>query len=253
MANPLARLKTSNDVEDTKDSLGGGGGGALDSAVYPILVKAAFFGYSKGGAMSLTIEGSSGNKNIKNTMWITSGDAKGNKNYYEKDGVKHYLPGFNMANAIVYLATGKEISDTEIEEKTWNIYDFEEQKEVPTAVDMLVELVGETIAVGLLKRIEDKTTLVEGKGYLPNGDVREINEITAVFRADDGLTMVEAKASDNSDEEVEPIFLQKWKDKWEGEVDDRAKREDKTGGAGKASGGSKKAAGEKKKPSKSLF
>ena len=241
MGNPLAGLKKSNDVNEAKDQLGGGG--VLESKVYPVTILAAFIGYSKNKAMSLTIHAKTVDGfEIRNSQWMTSGEAKGCLNYYEKNGEKHYLPGFNIANAICELTVGKEISEMETEEKVVKLYDFDLKKEMDTAVPMLVELVGQQVALGILKQVVDKN-VDDGTGkYVPSGETREQNEVSAVFDVENGLTLLETRAK-----EEEPIFLEKWNKKWEGKVDMRAK--------GAAEGGVSKGklGGEKKKASSSLF
>jgi hypothetical protein len=54
------------------------------------------------GAMALNIRAKTEDgKEIRQQLRMTSGTAKGCKNYYEdKNGEKKYLPGFLMANAL---------------------------------------------------------------------------------------------------------------------------------------------------------
>ena len=51
---------------------------------------------------------------------------------------------------------GKEINTLETETKVVNVYSFEAKAEVPTKVDMLTELLGQEIVVGIIKETVDK-------------------------------------------------------------------------------------------------
>ena len=117
----LASLATDSSIQNETDSVGSS---VLDSNIYPSTVETAYINKSDGGALGLVCTFKSGNKTIKQTFWMTSGTAKGCKNYYEdKNGEKKYLPGFIQANALALLTVGQEISalDTETKViKAWN-------------------------------------------------------------------------------------------------------------------------------------
>jgi len=231
----MAANVESDVVEETKDSIGGGGSFVLDSGVYAFRVKYAFLQKSKKGAAGLnlfleTIEG----QEIRHTFWMTSGDNKGNKNFYIKKGkdgkeIKHYLPGFNNANALALLTVGEEIialSDR-VEVKNIELYDFDEGKAVPTDVDMVMPLLGKEFYAGVIKEIVDKRALNDDTGdYEPTGETREQNDIDKIFRAKDKLTKVEILA-----EATEPAFMAKWVEAWKGEVKDRTSKDTPKAGA----------------------
>lgn len=84
-------------------------------------------------------------RSLRQTFWMTSGSAKGCKNYYEKDGEKHYLPGFILANSLSLLTTGQEISQLETEKKVIRCITREAKAEVPTKVDMVMDMLGKEI------------------------------------------------------------------------------------------------------------
>lgn len=65
------------------------------------------------------------------------------QNYYEdKNGNKNYLPGFIHANALALLTVGQEISGLDTETKVVNAYSAAAKAEVPTKVDMAMDLLG---------------------------------------------------------------------------------------------------------------
>ena len=84
----LASLSTDASIADEKDSVGSTG--ALDSGLYKAKVALAYITKSAGGAMGLVLNlKTDANREIRQTLWMTSGTAKGAKNYYEdKNGDK---------------------------------------------------------------------------------------------------------------------------------------------------------------------
>lgn len=215
----LSNLSTDSAIADEKDVIGGNSG-PLDSGIYHCTVAMAHINKSAGGALGLvlTLKTESG-KEVRQTLWMTSGTAKGCKNYYEKDGEKHYLPGFIHANALALLATGKEISQLDTETKVINLYSPEAKAEVPTKVEAVMDLIGKDIVAGIIKQTVDKTKKNEATGvYEPTGETREENEIDKFFRAKDRMTTAEIRA-----QAEEATFVTNWETKWAGKVRDRAK------------------------------
>ncbi len=213
----LENLKRDTTVENETDFLGGG---VLDSALYDFVVNMAYFDTSKGGANSLNLELKAANgATMRTVLWITSGTAKGCKNYYEdKQGKRRYLPGFNQANAICMLGIEKEISNVVPEKKVIKVYDFDAKKEVPTEKDVIMELIGAQITCGVVKQVVDKNVKNAAGDYVPSGETREENEIDKCFRTADGMTVAELTSG-----ETEPAFKAKWDEKNAGKVRMRAK------------------------------
>ena len=242
----LKSLATNDSISNEKDSVGGTG--PLDSGLYKTTVSMAYLSKSKGGAlgMVLTLKTEEG-KDIRQTLWMTSGTEKGCKNYYEtKTGEKQYLPGFNIANSLTLLTLGKEISDLETETKVVNVYSAEAKAEVPTKVEVLMDLLNQEVTVGLIKQTVDKTTKNETTGvYEPTGETRDENEIDKLFRTRDRMTTAEIRA-----QAEEAKFIDTWSAKFTGTVKNKSKGASGTAGAPKAAAGAPAAA---KKPTTSLF
>lgn len=249
----LASLATDTSIAEEKDSLGGGGNSALDSAVYPMTVALAYLGKADSGAMSLNLllKAEDG-RELKQTLWMTSGTAKGGKNYYEKDGEKHYLPGFIHADALCLLTVGKQIAAMDTEEKVINLWSSTARAEVPTKVQMITDLLGQEITVGVIKQTVDKTRKNEVTGaYEPTGETREENEIDKFFRTSDGKTTAEIRAQSE-----EATFIKSWAEKWAGKTKNKAKgsaANNGTAGAPKSPFGAPAAAVATRKPATSLF
>ena len=240
----LASLSTDASIAEEKDSVGSGG--PLESGIYAAKVALAYITKSAGGAIGLVLNlKTESGKEVRQTLWMTSGTAKGCKNYYEKDGEKHYLPGFNHANSLALLTTGKEISALSTETKVVNVYSAEAKAEVPTKVEMLMDLLGQDIIIGLIKQTVDKTKKNEATGtYEPTGETRDENEIDKLFRARDRMTTAEIRAQAEA-----ATFIDTWDAKFSGTVKNKAKGASGTAGAPKAAGAPAAA----KKPTTSLF
>ena len=244
----LANLTSDDSIANEKDSIGGGG--VLDTNLYNTTISLAFLTKSDGGALALNLRlKTEDGKEIRSQQWMTSGNDKGNKNYFvDRNGDKQYLPGFNIANSVALLAVGKEISQLDTEKKVINLYNKDAKAEVPTQVDMVTELLNKPITVALIKQTVDKTQKNDAGEYVPTGETREENEIDKIFRTSDMKTTAEIRA-----QAEEATFYKTWSEKWVGKVKDKTSKDKKntgTAGAPKAAGA---AAAGTKKPTNSLF
>ena len=240
----LANLVSDDSIANEKDSIGNGG--PLDSGLYNSTVTMAHINKAASGALGLVVTlKTTEDKEVRQTLWMTSGTAKGCKNYYEKDGQKHYLPGFIAANALALLTVGKEISQLETETKVINLYSAEAKAEVPTKVEVVMDLLNQEVIAGVIKQTVDKTKKNEQTGiYEATGETRDENEIDKFFRAKDRMTTAEIRA-----QAEEAVFIDSWNAKWADKTRDRAK-----GGASVGTPGMPKAAAAgTKKPTTSLF
>lgn len=219
MTNVLSGLALGADVQgkEEKDSLGGG---VLNTNVYDFKIDMAYTGLSGGGARFIAAHFKDANGAILRIKeYISSGNAKGNKITYTKDGVDYPMPGYTKMNGLCLLAAGKEIHQLDIESKKIKLYDHTAGKEVPTDVDVLVELIDQEIKAGVLKQTVDKTSKNDATGkYEPTGETREENEVDKFFSADNDMTVAEIKA-----QATEATFMTDWKAKWEGKVKNKSK------------------------------
>lgn len=247
----LANLTSDSSIAAEKDSVGGGGFGPLESGLYNCTISTAYLNKAGSGALGLVLElKTEDGKDIKQTLWMTSGTAKGGTNYYtDKNGAKQFLPGFNHANGLCILAAGKEISQMDAEKKVVKAYSIEAKADVPTHVDMLVDLIGKQVAIGLLKQTVDKTAKNDAGFYIPTGETKEENEIDKIFRGEDLMTVAEIKAKAE-----EAAFAATWKAKHTGVTRNKAKGA--AAGAGTAGAPVRSGAAPStatKKPAQSLF
>ena len=242
----LKNLTSDATIKGETDSVGSGG--VVESGLYESTITMAYFEKSKGGAlgMFLTAKTDSGNE-IKQTLWMTSGTAKGGKNFYEKDGVKNFLPGYLAANSIALLACAKEVNALETEEKVVKVYSYEAKAEVPTKVECAVELIGQKVILGIIKQTVDKTKQGDDGEYHATGETRDENELDKVFRARDRMTTAEIRSGAET-----ALFADTWADKWTNKTKNRANKSTGTAGVPRSSAGSQAATGSTK-PTKSLF
>lgn len=228
-------------VEDAKDVLGGGG--PLDTDVYDATIKLAYVDYSRGGAMSVNFdfETSDGRK-LRSQQWVTSGDAKGNKNYYvDRNGKNQHLPGYTLVNDVCMLTVEQALEDCDPEEKTISLYDFAAGKEMPQIKMVLTELLGQKVSLAVEKQIVDKNIQNDAGDWVPGGETREQNEVVKAFHEEYGVTVGEAKMGLK-----EADFRDRWADKNRGNVRNKSK----VGKDGAKSGAPAAAAA---KPATSLF
>lgn len=229
--NPFAdTVNTSNEqIETDSDRLGGGF--VWDGGAYPVTILAAYAGKARSGArsMSFEVQGEDGRK-FKFTEWVTSGDAKGNKPYYEKDGKKSYLPGFNNVNAISMFCAKKELNALTFETKVLKLRDYDLKKDVPTDVAMATELVGKKFILGLEKHEVNKTAKI-GDKYLPVHkpgqptvpETKFENQIGKIFFADNNATIAELREAKQKGTGVAADFYPKWVEANTGKVVNKVK------------------------------
>jgi len=200
-----------------------GGSFAWESGVYDAVVSMAYLDQSKGGAVSLNVilKNAQG-KELKESMWIKSGDKKGNKTYYtDKDGKDRPLPGYSVANSLCVSAMGKSLADAmkTPEKKIVNIYNYEQSKEVPTERPVLVELINKPVKVAVHQILENKNVKDDSGNYVPGPDTRTVNEFK-FFGNTAGLTAEEILA------EGEAVMFDKWAAKNTGTVIDKTVKKD---------------------------
>lgn len=194
-------LTVSSDIEQDKDTLGTSKFAPWESGAYDVVIDLAYVEESKGGAMGVNfVFKTQDGKELNQTIYMTSGKEKGQLNYYvSKDGAKHYLPGFTLVNDICLLTLGEEIKDLETETKVLSIYNYEAKKELPTKKEVLTDLLGKDVTLGIQKVLEDK--------YNKPGETRTVNVISKVFREADKKTTNEVRSE--SAAEFYPTWVEK--------------------------------------------
>ncbi len=209
MSNIFGNLDNDANIKGETDSLGGGF--IKESGVYNATIELAYADQSTGGARSVNIHlKTEDGAVIRLTEYVTSGTAKGGLNTYvdQKTGEKRFLPGYSKMDSMSKLACAKGLTELTAEEKVVNRYDYDAKKELPMKTNVLTELMGQPITVGLVKQIVDKNAKNAAGTYEPTGETREENVADKFFRARDGMTATEIIAG-----ATEPSFRNKWAEK----------------------------------------
>ena len=225
----FGNLKTEG-LEKATDSLGRG---LLDTNRYEAEIKVVYVTKSQKGSMALNVVAEINGQEYRETAYVTNTQGE---NFYVKGGKKLPLPSFTTMNDLCLVGAGKSLAEMEPENKIVKIYNFEQKKEIPTEVPVIVELIGAKVGLLINKNLEDKTADTGGGVYKPTGETFEKNSIEKVFDLESGMTVVEATEGKETGE-----FVPKWVEKNAGKVRDRTDKSAKTGTpAAAAAGGAKK-------------
>jgi len=230
--------KVTNDANtvEEKDFVPGQKREPLPSDIYNLIIKYVYGEKAKSGAIGIhclfeVADGDYAGRQLRITEYISSSDAKNNRTYYERktaNGMeKVKLPGYKAMGDLAELVVGKDIQKCNTEQKTINLYNFEKKAEVPTKVEMFVELLNKGIRGCVVNEIQDKETKNTQTGeYEPTGQTKNVNAIHAYLSASDYRTASEVRHNLTAD--YKEIWLKKWKDK----VNDRSSQVKNNGSQG---------------------
>lgn len=201
---------------DHTDRIAGEGPRTLESGVYPAKIDLAFLQKSGGGALMMHVHYKTDTAMVKQRFVLTSGDAKGNRNYFtDQEGNQRPLPDLLRAENLAQLACGKGFGQLSTAEKTVKLWSYEEQSEVPTKKEVVMDLLGKQVQIGVLKVSQNKRAQENGN-WVDTADKQEVNEVDKLFGAD-GKTLTEAQAKEPG------TFIDTWKKKFENKVIDKYK------------------------------
>lgn len=196
--------------EKEKDVLGGRT--LLPTGLYEGTLDVAYITKSGGGATAFNLIVDIGGRKVRDTIYVTN---RAGGVTYTKDGKKFPLPGYSLVNALAKLTVGKEIPQLEFEKKLVKIYNFEQRKEVPTEVDVAMELVGQPVKLGIELHRENKNAKDQAGNYVPTAEIREFNTITRVFHVKTGQTASEYNAQAPAE------FMALWVKEFDGKTIDK--------------------------------
>lgn len=150
----FANLTRSEDIAAASDNTGRA---RLQQGLHEMTVEYAYVVQAASGATGVALKLTSEAGTHNETVYVTSGTAKGGKHYYtDAKGVQRYLPGFTLINDMCRLTLDKELAELETEEKTLMLYNYDAKKEMPQNVQVFMDLVGQTALVGIKATEEDK-------------------------------------------------------------------------------------------------
>lgn len=238
---------SSDGLEETQDRIGGKT--LYDTDVYLVEIKLAYAGKSQSGARNVTLVVDIDGKDYSETIYVTN---KKGENFFinkdDKDKKKVPLPGFTIMEDICMMTTEKGLAQQDSEEKTVKIYDFDQKKEMPTAVQALTDLHGKKVYLAIVRATENKNEKSSDGTYAATADTRETNTIDKVFHNPTKLTVPEARNG-----LAEGAFFDKWVERNKGVTRDKRTIKDGAGTAGRPGGKSPPTAGDAPKAAKSLF
>lgn len=236
-----------NDIQDEGVESSGdflGGASRLQTDVYEGLIKMAYAGKSSGGARSVTLVLDVNGSEHRFTEYVTN---RNGQTYYERNGKKNALAGFQTINELCLVTTGRTMKEQKIEEKMVNIYNFDEKKDVPTPAPVLIDLIGKPVLVAVALIKENKRMKTDSGEYVDTDEAVEKNEISKFFHPKKKITVTEAENGIS-----EPTFLPTWLDKNKGVTRDKFKTDNVVrAGSPRGSGNSSTSANESK--AKKLF
>lgn len=196
---------------------------AHETDIYIAEIKDAYRKQSPGGAHAIVWEFElPGGKTLRQEIYFT--DKKG-QHYYmtkPKDGSqpkKASLPGFITVDDLCLIASGKPLSKQVTEEKLKKIYNKEADKEIPTPMPTLVNVIGKKVALALNKVLENKQEK-KGEEYVATSEERESNEIAKVLHPTHKVTVTEARETPQG-EKPKPEFWDRWLKKNKGKTVDK--------------------------------
>lgn len=197
-------------TEKEKDVLGGRQ--LFPTGVYEGTLDVAYASKSSGGATAINLVVDIGGKKHKDTIYVSN---KQGGFTFQKDGKKYPLPGFSLINALSKLVAGKELHELTFEKKLVKIWNYEKKAEVPTEVEVAMELVSQPVKFGIEIHRENKNVKDQTGAYVPTAEIREFNVITRVFHPTTGQTAAEYNAQAPAE------FMALWAKEMTGKVIDK--------------------------------
>lgn len=219
----MAKVRSINTkgMEKAKDSLGGFA--RLPTDIYIGKIKQAYFTSSDtsesqsvvlGVGFTETIDGEEVERDYMERLLITNKDGDA---FYEKNGHKLPLQGFTIADDICQIITEASLTDQETETKKVKIRDFTSGEDIPTPVEVLIDLIGEEIALAVQHKRQNKREKNSKGDYVQVPEPVELNSIVKVLSPDDFSTLLEL------DEGKDPAFADKWIERYQGKMQDTFK------------------------------
>lgn len=234
-------------LEETRDNLGGGF--VLDTNIYTGKVKMAYAGKAASGARFIHWEFEFDGKSYREDTYFTN--AKGENFFLNKqDNTKKVgLPGFVTVDEICLVTTGYPLENQKTEEKMVNQWDKDQRKELPKAANVLIDVIGKEVSLGIRKNLENKSEKDEATGkYVDTADTRDTNNIDKVFHTESKRTVVEIRNKLETGE-----FWDKWLERNKDQVTDKRSIKDGAATSGRPGAGGKAAPQAGAEPRKSLF
>lgn len=197
-----------------KDTLGGFS--LLDSDIYTATIKHAYGSQTQKGGVNLNVEFDIDGHTHKETLFVAN--ERQESFFTTQTGEKKPYPSFLLAESIALLGAGKTLAQLKTEPKVINIYNYEQQKDIPTQVPMFTELLGKQVKVAILKELVNKKTK-QGNEYVDTAETKEVNKLDKVFSMKGDFTVAELRQKEETAK-----FYQQWLDKNKGQTKDKTNK-----------------------------
>lgn len=212
MSNIFAKLTTEG-IEKPDDYVGGSK--TLPSGIYEAIIKTAYAETSPGGSLGVHFNFVIDGNDYFESQYVTN--RKGDNFYItKKNNKKVLLPGYVIVDDLCLIAANKCVQDMETEKKVIMTYDRTSYGTVNKEVDMLMDLIGQKVAIAI-REVKDFKSEKQGDKYVPTNQTFIFNEIVKVLHPTERMTVAEAKQGKES------IFWDAWLKNNEGQLYDKTK------------------------------
>lgn len=187
--NLFGALALDTDVEAVKD-VKGTNFGVIDSGIYTMKCAMAYIYTKPNGGIGLATEFKGDGIVYKETLHLVK--PNGDAFYTTKANKKMPMMGLVVADAMAQVTHDKilmTLGSETVQKKMVNVYNFDEGRDIPTEVDMIMGLVGQDMQLAILRKIENKAT--QASNWKPTNEQKEYNAIDTVFQVDTNLSAVE--------------------------------------------------------------
>lgn len=181
---------TTDNLEQASDVVGGYVQRETD--IYTGVVKLAYLGKSEGGASNINFIIDIDGQEHRETVYFT--DRQGDNFYLDKKdpNKKRPLPGFTIINDMCLVTSGKPLSQQDAADKVVKLYDFNERKEIPKSVTVLVDMLDKPVSVALGQILQNKKVKDASGVYVPTAETTTIVQIEKVMHpGQDNKTVLE--------------------------------------------------------------
>ena len=221
-----------------------GGYTVPESGIYDFIVKIAYTTATARGGMALTLVGMQGEAERTYTLYpiIAQKDANGKpvldakgvpvqtNMYMRKDGTRHYLEDFLIADSLAKIAAGVPLSNLMPVDLIVDIQDYATKTKVATTVKGWKEFQGRPIKVAVQRLIENKK-IKSGNDWVVTNETQQKSKLVKILDSATSRTTLEIETGI-----TEAVYAPDWLKLWKGKDVDNTVKTANAGVAGMPSG-----------------
>lgn len=219
MTNPNDFLNFNTGGAKQESESVGGGRVLFDSAIYPVKIKQAYLDAYDSGARFVSITLDIGGKDYEERLLLTNG--KGESYWTDPQGVAQQYSGLTRFEELAFAAGFPNVQATAPTAGMIRAWDKDAKAFVLRQhATVLTSLKDKQVLVAIQKISQNKQKKnLNTNKYDKLNEVEEINQIDK-FANLQGQTQLEAAKNVNP-----PQFMEAWKEKWSGKVNDKYKEQ----------------------------